>query len=212
MKNTIKALATSALLLTSTFATAGEIKANDIALKAAWDEVEYELDFLKQKTTITECYVSAKPFKFVGNYYVTIGHKTQQRQRNILGDIIPEIDVKVVLKFDSARAAMDFYNKYNNNALGWDKYYDLPLKQRTLGWVWGAPTPLTITGKPGVFGGSVIKQVATSGMIVIKEHEVAEAKQYPPKKKTMTKEEALAEFARRQREWEKEENEPGRDD
>ncbi len=210
MKNTIKALATSALLLTSTFATAGEIKANDIALKAAWDEVEYELDFLKQKTTITECKVSAKPFKFVGNYYVTIGHKTQQRQRNILGDIIPEIDVKIVLKFDSARAAMDFYNKYNNDALGWDN--SIPPEKRTfLNWP-PRIKPLTITGKPGAFGGSVIKRVTTSGMVVIKDHEVVEAKQYPPKKKTMTKEEALAEFARRQREWEKEENEPGRDD
>ena len=208
MKNTIKAIATSALLLTSTFASAAEIKAEDIALKAAWEEVEYELDHLKQETTITECEVLAKPFKFVGNYYVTIGHVEQERRRNILGSIIPEIDVKLVVKFDSARAAMDFYNTYNSKALGWDKYKILPPEQRTMSYVFSVPKPLTITGKPGSFGGSVIEQVITKGMVVLRDHKVVESKQYPPKTKELTP----AEFAKAQREWEKEENEPGRDD
>ena len=159
MKNTIKALATSVLLLTSPVASAAKIEAEDLPLKAAWSEVEYELEFLKQETTLTECRITTKPWKFLNKYLVTIGHGTQQRQRNIVGDIIPEIDVKVVVEFDSARAAMDFYNKYNNEALGFRNRFS-------------PDHPLVFKGKPSSWRGSTQKGLWTRGHVVLKDYEV----------------------------------------
>ena len=196
MKNTIKALATSALLLTSSVASAAKIEAEDLPLKAAWEEVEYELEFLKQETTLTECRVTTKPWKFLNTYFVTIGHGTQQRQRNIVGDIIPEIDVKVVVEFDSARAAMDFYNKYNNEALGFRNRFS-------------PDYPLVFKGKPSSWRGSTQKGLWTRGHVVLRDYEVVSVNGKSVKPVVAAKpvekpfaEQLLLHIAEQKKEWE----------
>ena len=217
MKNTMKTLA--AILMTSSL-TFGEttIEAEELPLKAARSEVRYEANYLNQEVTVTKIRLMKEPFKeqLTGTYLVTIG-SYQQEARRYKHITIEKIDAKLVIPFKTAKEALKFYDTFTNTALGLPRVEQIdpndtrtypPMKQ---------VYPLIIKGKPGKFRGAVIDGVGIKGYVILNDWKIVSVRHStkvpnPLKKKTMTREEALAEFARRQREWEAEENEPGRDD